>query len=324
MNWLDEMRRRDQLLDWREQGLLTSAQLQQALAPEHPHPSGRHWRLALDRLLAGYGSLLLALGVIFFFAFNWDELHRLYKLALAVVALTGFAALTFTVPRGSVLYRAGAFGAALTTGGLLALVGQIYQTGADIWQLFAAWAALMLPWVLISGSVACWALFWLVFNLALGRYYVFESDWPFGAAGLMALALGNLGLLLIFELLSRYLLRREGRSLPRLAALGMVSALSLGVAISWWELGYGALQVLFGLVYLLGIPIYLRLQRDTLVLALLLYALVGAAASALASLMHRVLGVEGFGLFNLLGLFVLLASAAVSVWLHRLYREENA
>lgn len=328
MTWLDGIRRRDQLLHWTEQGLLSPAQLRQALAPEHPRPNGRHWRMALDRLLAAGGSLMLALGVIFFFAFNWDELHRLHKLGLAVGALTGFAALSCAARRASVLYRAAAFGAALTTGGLLALVGQIYQTGADIWQLFAVWAGLMLPWVLISRTAACWALFWLVGNLALGRYFVFEHNWPFGAAGLMAVALGNLVLLLIFELLKHNLIP-GGRSLPRLAAFGALSALSLGGVISWWQPehhpqpGYSALLVMLGLVYLSGIPAYLNWRRDALILALLLYSLIGVAAAALASLMHRVLGVDGFALFNLLGLFVLLASAGVSIWLHRLHREDN-
>lgn len=324
MTWLDQIRRRDQLLDWTEQGLLTSAQLEQALAPEQPRPAARHWWVALDRLLAYYGCLLLALGMIFFFAFNWDALHRLHKLGLGVGALSVFAAVAFTVQRGSMLYRAGLFGAALSTGGLLALVGQIYQTGADIWQLFVAWAALILPWALISRSATCWALFWLVANLAVWRFYVFEPDWPVGAAGLMSLVLGNLGLLLTFESLNRYLLPGGGRSLPRLAALGALSAASLGVAISWWEAGYAPLQAVLGLAYVLGIPAYLYWRRDALILALLLYSLIGVAASGLASLLHRVLGVDGFVLFNLLGLFVLLASAAVSIWLHRLHREESA
>ena len=40
---------------------------------------------------------------------------------------------------------------AMVTGGiagLLAFVGQTYQTGADAWQLFATWAALALVWAL--------------------------------------------------------------------------------------------------------------------------------------------------------------------------------
>ena len=38
----------------------------------------------------------------------------------------------------------------LLTGALLALSGQVYQTGADTFELFAWWAVLILPWVLVS------------------------------------------------------------------------------------------------------------------------------------------------------------------------------
>lgn len=60
--------------------------------------------------------------------------------------------------------------AALGTGGLLALVGQIYQTGADSWQLFLAWAALITPWLLLMRG-ALLALLWVaLLNLGLWLY----------------------------------------------------------------------------------------------------------------------------------------------------------
>ena len=321
MNWLDDIRRRDQLLDWSEQGLLSAEQLERALAPEQPWPDQRHWRLALDRLLAGYGSLLLALGVIFFFAFNWDELHRLHKLVLALAAVTGFAGGSLLLQPGSALYRACLFGAALTTGAVLALVGQTYQTGADIWQLFAGWALLMLPWVLISRSAACWGLFWLVFNLALLRYFAHYPHWPLSAPGLLALAGGNLLLLLVFELWGGRLFPQAGRSLPRLAAFALLSALTLGGCGSWWEEGFQSLLLALVLAWLIGIPLYLRWRRDLLMLALLLYSMVGLTASALASLLDNLS--DNFTLLNVLGLYVLLASAAASLWLHRLHKEDG-
>ncbi|MFA5678149.1 MAG: DUF2157 domain-containing protein [Pseudomonas sp.] len=320
LDWLAELRSRDQLLSWTEQGLLTPAQLARALAPEHPAPTDRHWRAALDRLLAYYGSLLLVLGVIFFFAFNWDELHRLHKLALALVALTGFAGAAVVLQSGSALYRASLFGAALTTGGVLALVGQIYQTGADIWQLFAGWAALMLPWALISRSAACWALFWVVLHVALLRYFALHPGGPTSAQGLTALAVADLALLLVFEGAGHRLCTELSRVLPRLAGFGLLSALTLGGCISWWQEGYLALLIALALVYLVGITVYLRWRRDALMLALLLYSLIGVTASGLGRLLDTGVNADSFMLLNVLGLFVLLTSAAASLWLHRLHR----
>ncbi|PRB81919.1 DUF2157 domain-containing protein [Pseudomonas sp. MYb185] len=325
MKMLDELRRRDQLLAWMEQGLLTPHQLEQALAPQRPQPSAREWQHALDRLLALYGSLLLALGAIFFFAFNWDDLHRFGKLALALGALTGFAGMALWLQPGSVLYRAVLLGAALATGGVLALVGQTYQTGADIWQLFTAWAVLMLPWVLLSRSAACWGLFWAIANLALLRYFAMHDSW-LGAAlasprALLGVAAGNLLLLLVFELFAGRLLSQPGRSMSRLAGFALLSALALGACIAWWESTYLNLLWGLGVVWLIGIPLYRWGRRDLLLLALLLYSLVGVLTAGLARLFDSI---DGFTLFNLLGLFMLLSSALASVWLHRVYREGEA
>lgn len=325
MTWMDDVRKRDQLLAWMEQGLLSRDQLERSLASEDAWPARRHWRLVLDRLLAWAGSLLLALGVIFFFAFNWDDLHRLYKLLLALAVLTGFAGAALLLARGSVPYRACLLGAALATGGVLALVGQTYQTGADIWQLFASWSLLLLPWALLSRSAACWGLFWIVFNLALVRYFATQQIWPglqlVSVQGLLGVALGNLLLLLVFELLGPRLLLHPGRSLSRLAGFALLSALALGAAISWWQAEYRGFLVALGLVYLMAIPCYLELRRDLLMLALLVYSMVVVASSGFARWLDA--SVDDFMLLNLLGLFVLLSSALGSIWLHRLYKEQG-
>jgi uncharacterized membrane protein len=46
-------------------------------------------------------------------------------------------------------------------GPLLAVFGQTYQTGADVWQLFASWAALGLIWAVAARSGAA-CLVWVV------------------------------------------------------------------------------------------------------------------------------------------------------------------
>lgn len=322
MSRLDELRQRDQLLDWVEQGLLSPGQVERALAPAGPQPADAHWRLALDRLLGFLGSLLLALGVIFFFAFNWHDMHRLHKVGLALLVLSGFAGAALFLRSGSTLYRASLVGAALATGAALAVVGQIYQTGADTWQLFAGWAVLMLPWVLLSRSTAGWLLFWLVANLALALHLAgrgWLGSGLFSARGLFDLALGNLLMLLLFELAGRVLAPGAGRVLPRLAGLLVLAVLSLGASIGWAEAGYRGFLVALGLSYLLAIPAYLELRRDLFMLALQAYSLVAVGTVGLGHwLADRV---DHFTLLHLLGLAVLLGSALATLWLHHLYRE---
>ena len=325
MSRLDELRQRDQLLDWVEQGLLRPEQAARALAPGGLQPSARHWRLALDRVLGFLGSVLLALGVIFFFAFNWDDMHRLLKVGLALLVLSGFAGTALWVRAGSTLYRASLFGAALTTGAALAVVGQIYQTGADVWQLFAGWAVLMLPWVVLSRSTAGWPLFWLVANLALARYFAVQHSWPgfglYGVRGLFGIAAANLLMLLLFELVGGRLAPGSGRILPRLSGLVLLLALSTGACIGWEQGAYRPFLVALGLLYLVALPAYLEVRRDLLMLALMAYSMVGVGSAGLGHWLAD--QVDHFTLLNLLGLIVLVGSSLATLWLHRLYREHG-
>lgn len=51
-----------------------------------------------------------------------------------------------------------------------AVFGQIYQTGADAWQLFALWAACIAPWLPIRPATALWALWVTTLNIALALW----------------------------------------------------------------------------------------------------------------------------------------------------------
>lgn len=98
---------------------------------------------------------LIGFGIVLWIAANWDDFGKLGRFAI-VASSVGLSALA-----AAALQRARA-GASLTgvlaIGGLLALTGQTYQTGADPWQLFAIWAALALPWALAARHDAVWAL----------------------------------------------------------------------------------------------------------------------------------------------------------------------
>jgi hypothetical protein len=57
-------------------------------------------------------------------------------------------------------------------GVFLAVFGQVYQTGADRWDLFAQWSALIFGWVLLARFTPLWGVWLVVTNLALGLYLV--------------------------------------------------------------------------------------------------------------------------------------------------------
>jgi len=161
---------REDLTRYAESGVLGAPALRAALRLAGVTPDAAAWRQFFDRLLVVAGALLVAVGVIFFVAFNWQALGRFAKLGMleALVVLPTVYAL---LP-GVQLLRAKAalLFAVLVLGGLLALVGQTYQTGADNYELFVAWALLALPWVLAAQWPPLWAVWWTLVNLALALY----------------------------------------------------------------------------------------------------------------------------------------------------------
>ncbi|MCP3103291.1 DUF2157 domain-containing protein [Myxococcus sp. K15C18031901] len=126
-----------------------------ALAP----PSREDWQRFLATTLIALGSLLVLSGVIYFFAYNWAGLHRFAKLGLIGLGITGCT--LAAVGSGPLSQRFGHFGllaATVLVGPLLAVYGQAYQTGADAFELFVGWAALILPWVAVSRFSPLWLL----------------------------------------------------------------------------------------------------------------------------------------------------------------------
>ena len=144
---------------------------------------------------AGLAAGLLGLGVMLWVAANWGELPRVARFAL----LQGLLASALLGAWARPAWR-GAFGllALLSLGGLLALFGQTYPTGADAWQLFALWAALALPLCWGARSELVWTPWVLVVVTAIGlwmhaqvgrQWLVTSSTLPVHACGFLALAL---------------------------------------------------------------------------------------------------------------------------------------
>ena len=121
----------------------------------------------LARGLAVVATLLLGVGLVFWVAANWQDQTRQFKfLALqALLAGSFVAALVWQRARTALLLLV-----MLTMGGLLAFVGQTYQTGADPWQLFAVWAGLALLCVLAARSDVLWSVWVVVAGLGIALW----------------------------------------------------------------------------------------------------------------------------------------------------------
>ena len=103
----------------------------QAEVYRRPSQWYRFIRLSLIALGAGF---LLA-GVVFFFAYNWDGLHKFVKLGIVAGLLAGCVIASWMMQPQSAAHKVLLFAACLLTGVLFAVYGQIYQTGADAGDL---------------------------------------------------------------------------------------------------------------------------------------------------------------------------------------------
>ena len=311
------------LLQRAESGRLTAGELARARDAGALQPTVSEWRDLLERVLAFGGALLLTAALVFFLAYNWDALHRFARLGLALGALAACCAAAMWAAAGrGAGWRAALFGASVATGAVLALVGQTYQTGADMWQLFAAWAALMTPFALAARSAASWALWLVLANLALVRAFSQSVWWGFfdalgDAQALLAIAAFNLIVLVVFEGLGLRLLANPRRWLQRLAALGVLAPLCAGGVLGWWEHEFRVVAASFSVVAGAMAFAYHRWRRDLPILALTVYG----GIAVLTGGVIKALRVESFFSLNLVGLFVIATSAGAGVWLARLHRQ---
>ena len=321
---------------WR-QALLTLAQRGE-LAPEAVEPAFVRLgivpdvaacRTFADRVLLAAGVLLILSGIVFFFAYNWAGLHRFVRIGLVAVPLLGSAfAAHHAMNAGAHLGRhslEAALGSGVVlTGVLLAVVGQIYQTGADSELLFAAWALFALPWVIVAAVPWLWLFWLLLLNVALGLYLAGRADvWALFALQGMPLwwpLLLNGSALILWEGLARRGVLERTAYGPRLVALWTTLAVTFP-ALFWvfeegkkdWP-GLEWTPIYYGL-WAVAVSFYYRWRvRDIVPLALL----AGSLVCVLNALLARQLFVGSLvkaTSFLLLGLAIAGMSAVATGWL---------
>ena len=160
-----------------------SRALQLALAP----PELEEWRKYLDSLLLAGGFLALTCGSLCFVGAHWDALGVLARFLLVDAALAGSALLAYRLGLDRPAGRWALTLAAGLVGVFLALYAQTYQTGAEPYLLFLAWAALIGPWCLRANHPPLWAGWVLLVNLAF--FQAFDGESSLGAQALLNLVL---------------------------------------------------------------------------------------------------------------------------------------
>ena len=165
----------DKLRQWLEMGSITISQYEQAVMQLGERPDGKTWQVFFNLLTFVLGVGALVFSVLFVIAFNWDDMSRMAKFALVegalVLAVFGYFYRIKVKKDNGIIAGWCLMAIALLIGGLLALFGQVYQTGADSWQLFFNWSLFITPIALVSRFTPLWGLWLLLANLTMFLYF---------------------------------------------------------------------------------------------------------------------------------------------------------
>jgi uncharacterized membrane protein len=287
-----------------------------------------------ERGLGAVAALLLGAGLIFWVAANWQDQTRQFKFYLIQAALAASLLGALAWPRGRTALL---LLATLALGGLLAFIGQTYQTGADPWQLFAAWGALALLWMLAARSDVLWALWVLIVGAGIALWSGDQLFSPgafiwgrWGFYGVLTPALWAL-LVLATALVARLHLVAQAGAVPgrlcfRLAAL---LALSAWCTYGLWGLfgKHGSMYAINALFVVgAGVIAWVSKPRDITVLAMVVLALdVLFLGLVLKGLFFG--GGSKSDIIGLVFMFGCIAAATVGIsgtWVYQLQRAEKS
>jgi uncharacterized membrane protein len=127
-----------------------------------------HQFLRLFFITLGVGFAIS--GIIFFFAYNWNNLHKFVKLGMAEGLVIVATLVVLFSKADQKIKNIVLTGAAFLVGVLFAVFGQIYQTGANAYDFFLGWTIFIALWAFVSNFAPLWLLFLILVNTTIVLY----------------------------------------------------------------------------------------------------------------------------------------------------------
>lgn len=303
--------------------VLDEAQLERSLVELELRPSKASWSRYLYWHALILGVVLLVAGAIFFVAANWSALPGLVRMGIVAGAMT-----TATLVGGylgdTLTGRALSLLGGLLFGPLLAVYGQVYQTGADAWQLFALWAAVLVGYAVLVRFVGSWVVALILMHVAWFTWIDQElgSDPYQGRSAWLVACLAVVDAAVVAAA-ERWLVGRERDILVHSAGVfGLVTLLPFGVitVVDQPPEG-GALGLALLAVALTSIAVIYRWRRPRLGMLVAFATVVTVLATALVGrILFDVLDAELFGV-AMLGAVVCTLVWSFTRWLLAWRRE---
>ena len=182
----------------------------------------KSWMRFLQAFSLTLGSGLMLAGIIFFFAYNWELMHRGVKMGIAVALILAVFAVTIKVKMSDFTRKITVSTLCGLVGVFWAIFGQVYQTKADSHVLFLTWALCILAWVCIADFYPLWTIFIVLISMGVIPLFP-DTDWF-----LTLLMLYGLAWIAFFMFAPKYL--------PRLSAppswfISLLCTIEFGMAV---------------------------------------------------------------------------------------------
>lgn len=288
---------------------------------EKIYNSREAWQKFLQLSLLILSISFSVLGIIFFFAYNWADLHKFVKIGL-VVGLISATVSVVLLSKWTVLVKKSMLtGASVLVGVLFAVFGQVYQTGANAYDFFLAWTVFITAWVIALNFAPLWLLYLILIHATFVLYVEqVAQNWSEVLDYTLLFSFNALALIASL-LVSNY--KKQASTthwLQRIIALACATFGTTGMIIGIFQsMNKGVPPTLIVLVALVfGLSIWYGIKTKSLFyLSIPLFCLILITASVLVRLSSESHG----DLFLLIGFFVIISVSLVITYLIKLQKK---
>ncbi len=254
---------------------------------KYVYSDAKSWRKFLQILFLSLGVGFIVAGILFFFAYNWDSLHKFAKIGL-IESLIIILILVVVFGKIKPLFKNVLLtGISVLVGVLFAVFGQIYQTGANAYDFFFGWTLAIAIWVFIADFAPLWLLFIVLINLTFGLY-VEQVSSNFSSMILYTIySFGN-ALFLFFTLFFKERNFKIPNWFENILIISIVIITTTGMVYGIAEKNtsyFGVLFIVTVLLYSLGIY-YGFLKKRSLYLATIPFSIIIMIATMLMRFVH--------------------------------------
>ena len=285
------------------------------------YPKPAQWWSFIEKLTLAAGLGFLLAGIIFFLAYNWSDLHKFVKLGLTQsLVITLLLILAFRKQLDFISQML-LFAIVVSVGICFTVFGQVYQTGADAYDLFLVWTLASIPFVLISRFPSLWMLFLVLLNttLILWSSQVLsrkEDQWVF-----LLLFLVDAFAFLIWEYGKRFLnWQFKHNWFARISLMAACSYITIAAGIGIFDINknpyFSISSFLLAGVFLLAVSYFWYQFRDLLSVS---FALVSVMVILTCLILNT--GDGSMGAFFLAGFFCLSFSTYMAYLFIQTYKK---